>query len=114
MTKINNVQKSVKSSCLTSNFSFFWFLRLEVQPTSVSDICVLYFLPSSFFQPNISWYFWPSSDSSPFFFLCEFFQATMDCGTVSLLLGVLTILSISSALIKILPQIFLVCQVTNP
>src|SRR6266542_2181010 len=66
-TKINNVQKSIKSPRLTSNFSFFWFLCLEVQPTSVSDVCVLRFLPSSFFRPNISQCFWPSSDSSPFF-----------------------------------------------
>ncbi len=66
-TKINNIHKSVKSPCLTSNFPFFWFLRLEVQPTSVSDVCVLRFLPSSFFWPNIFQYFWPSSDSSPLF-----------------------------------------------
>ena len=72
--KINNVWKSVKSPCLTFNFSFFWFLRLEVQPTSISDVCVLRFLSSSFFWPNISQCFWPSSDSSPFFFHVNFFK----------------------------------------
>src|SRR6266542_5822716 len=67
-------KKSVKSPCLTSNFSFFWFLPLEVQPTSVSDVFVLRFLPSSFFRPNISQYFWPSSDSSPLFFRVNIFK----------------------------------------
>src|SRR6266540_6818445 len=68
-TKINNVQKSVKSPRLTSNFSFFWFLCLEVQPTSVSDVCVLRFLSSSFFRPNI-----PSAFGLPLTLLLFFFH----------------------------------------
>ena len=67
MTKINNVQKSVKRPCLTFNFSFFWFFCLEVQLTSISDVCVLYFLLSSFFWPNI-----PSAFSLPLTLLLFF------------------------------------------
>jgi len=113
MTKINNVQKSVKRPCLTFNFSFFWFFCLEVQLTSISDVCVLYFLLSSFFWPNI-----PSAFSLPLtlllFFSVWIFQVTTDYETVSSLLGILIILNISNASIKTLPHIFLVQQVTDP
>ncbi len=71
--KISNVQSLLKDLCLTSNFLFFWFLHLEVQPTSVSDVCVLCFLTSNFFRPQFSSAFWPSSDSS-LFFCMNFFK----------------------------------------